>query len=234
MPDAEGPAAASPRDGFAAQLRGFGPTGVVALLAILLSGTPSVGRVAVPLGALLVLAWARRSGTPWNEIGYVPPKSWIASIAIGLAVGVPFKFLMKAVVMPLLGANPINRTYHYLAGNRAILPAAVWAMLVAGFGEETVFRGYLFERLGKLIAARPGAKAAILLLTSGLFALAHYPDQGLAGAEQAMCTGLVFGTIFIVTGQIWIPMIAHAAYDLTALAMIYGNVESAVAHWVFK
>jgi membrane protease YdiL (CAAX protease family) len=234
MSDAEGRAAASPRDGFAAQLRGFGPVGIVALVAILVSGTLTVGRVAVPLGALLVLAWVRWSGTPWNEIGYARPTNWITTLALGLAIGVPFKFLMKAVVMPLFGADPINRTYHYLAGNRAILPAALWAMLVAGFGEETVFRGYLFERLGKLIGARPGAKAAILLFTSGLFALAHYPDQGLAGAEQAMCTGLVFGTIFIVTGQIWIPMIAHAAYDLTALAMIYGNVESAVAHWIFK
>jgi len=53
-------------------------------------------------------------------------------------------------------------------------------------------------------------------------------------SEQATFTGLVFGTTFLVTGQIWIPMIAHAAFDLTALAMIYSNVESSVAHWIFK
>ena len=203
-------------------------------MAILFSGIVTVASVAIPAGGLLAVAWARWSGTPWAEIGYVRPKNWIASVAIGFAVGISVKFFLKAVVMPLLGADPVNRTYHYLVGNSALLPAATWTMLVAGFGEETVFRGYLFERLGRVIGPRPGANVIILLLASGLFAIAHYWDQGLAGAEQATFTGLVFGTIFIVTGQIWIPMIAHAAYDLTALAMIYWNAESTVAHWIFK
>jgi hypothetical protein len=43
---------------------------------------------------------------------------------------------------------------------------------------------------------------AIVLLTTAVFGLAHYPDQGLAGVEQATITGLVFGTIFAVTGRI--------------------------------
>jgi len=29
-------------------------------------------------------------------------------------------------------------------------------------------------------------------------------------------------------------MFAHAAFDLTAVVMIYYNVESSVAHWIFK
>jgi membrane protease YdiL (CAAX protease family) len=62
----------------------------------------------------------------------------------------------------------------------------------------------------------------------------HFVEQGVAGVEQAAVTGLMFGTIFAVTRQIWIPMLAHAAYDLTAIAMIYWNIESAAAHLVFK
>jgi membrane protease YdiL (CAAX protease family) len=73
-----------------------------------------------------------------------------------------------------------------------------------------------------------------VLLTSTVFALAHYSNQGLAGVEQAAITGLVFGTIFAVTGRLWMLMCAHAAFDLTALAIIYWNLESAVAHLVFK
>jgi hypothetical protein len=30
------------------------------------------------------------------------------------------------------------------------------------------------------------------------------------------------------------PMVAHAAFDLTALAIIYWNLESAVAHFVLN
>ena len=79
------------------------------------------------------------------------PQSWVATAAIGITFGVAFKFLMKTIVMPLLGADPINHAYHYLAGNRAALPAMLFTVIVgAGFGEETVFRGYMFERLGRL------------------------------------------------------------------------------------
>ena len=104
----------------------------------------------------------------------------------------------------------------------------------AGFGEETVFRGYLFERFGKLFGSGVWAKTSIVLLTAVWFGLGHYAVQGLAGAEQATIVGLVFGTIFAVTGRIWMLMCAHVAFDLTALAIIYWNLESDVAHFVFK
>ncbi|MGZ7079302.1 MAG: CPBP family intramembrane glutamic endopeptidase [Thermoanaerobaculia bacterium] len=227
-------------DPFAAQLRGFGPLGIFTIFVILFGnfqfhiGT-SPFPLFVPLGAILVLAWARRSHTPWREIGFARPASWIVTIAGGFALGITLKLLMKVIVMPLFGTNPINTTYHYLVGNRAAIPYALFAMIVgAGFGEETVFRGYAFERLGKLFGGSTGARVAIVLLTSGLFALGHLADQGVPGAEQAAITGLVFGTAFVVTGSIWMSMIAHAAFDLTAYWIIYWNYESVVAHLVFK
>jgi len=224
-------AAPPPVDRVAARLRGFGPLGILAGLVILLAGNYPVA----PLGGILVLAWVRWSRTPWREIGYVRPRSWTRDLVAGIVLGVVFKFLMKALVMPLLGAPPINEAYHYLAGNTAALPGAVYLMIAGGgFGEETVFRGFLFERLGKLFGASVGAKATMVLLSAGLFALLHYADQGLPGVEQASITGLVFGTIFAVIGRIWMPIVAHAAFDLTALAIIYWNVESTAAHLIFK
>jgi membrane protease YdiL (CAAX protease family) len=56
----------------------------------------------------------------------------------------------------------------------------------------------------------------------------------LPGAEQALVTGLVFGTIYAVTGRLWMVMVAHGAFDLTALWMIYWNLEGRIAHLVFK
>ena len=217
-------------DHVAAELRGFGPLGLLAILVILAGNA-----LFVPLSALLAVAWAWRSRTPWREIGYVRPRSWVRTVAAGVALGAAFKLLMKAVVMPLLGADPVNQAYHYLAGNRAALPAALYAMTVgAGFGEETIFRGWAFERLGKLLGSGAGAKAAIVLVTSLWFGADHYAVQGLAGAEQATIVGLVFGTIFAVTGRIWMLMCAHAAFDLTAVAIIFWDLESDVAHLIFK
>src|SRR5262249_11699177 len=174
-------ALATSGDRIAAKLRGFGPLGILAFLSIVLSGNVAVGKmVVVPVGAALVLLWTWLSRTPWREIGYLRPRTWVGTLAVGFAFGVAFKFVMKAIVMPLLGADPVNAAYHFLAGNRAALPAAVWAMISAGFAEETVFRGYLFERLRKLLGTGLGAKMATVLLTTAFFALVHYPDQGLA------------------------------------------------------
>jgi membrane protease YdiL (CAAX protease family) len=227
--DAGNPGSPLTEDRFATALRGFGPLGIFAVFVI------AAGQIVAPLSAVLVLAWTRLSRTPWREIGYVRPKSWIGSVVVGITFGIAFKFLMKSIVMPLLGADPINQAYHYLAGNLAALPAAVWTMIVvAGFGEETVFRGYMFERLGKLLGGSPVARIVIVLVTAALFGSLHYFEQGLAGAQQATITGLVFGIIFAITGRIWMLMCAHAAFDLTAVAMIYWNLESRVAHLIFK
>jgi uncharacterized protein len=218
-------------DRLAATLRGFGPLGLLAIAIIVIAGAALNSAVA----AVLVLAWARWSRTPWRELGYVRPRSWIGTVAFGLAFGVAFKLVMKAIVMPLLGADPVNRAYHFLAGNSAALPGMLLAVTIGGgFGEETFFRGYLFERLGKLFGTGSGAKAAIVAITSAVFALAHYSGQGVAGVEQAAITGLVFGAIFAATGRLWMPMFAHAAFDVTAIALIYWDVESKVAHLVFK
>jgi membrane protease YdiL (CAAX protease family) len=217
-------------DRLAAKLRGFGSLGILAILVILAGNF-----LIVPASAILVLAWARLSRTPWREIGYVRPQSWTRTIAVGIVFGIAFKFLMKAVVMPLLGAPPINQAFHWVTGNPAALPVMLYIIIAgAGFGEETIFRGWMFERFGKLFGSSAWAKTVIVLITTALFGLAHYSGQGIPGVEQAMIVGLVVGTIFTITGRIFMLMIMHAAFDLTALAMIYWNLETAVAHLIFK
>lgn len=217
-------------DSLAARLRGFGPLGILAALVILAGNF-----LFTPLSAILVLVWVRISRTPWREIGYVRPESWLRTLAIGIIFGASFKLVMKALVMPLFGAPAVNQAFHYLMGNRAALPGILLLVLVgAGFGEETLFRGYLFERFGKLFGESTWAKMVTVVLTSALFGVLHYPVQGLAGAEQATIFGLVFGTIFALKRQLFPLIIAHIAFDLVAVAIIYWDLESEVAHFIFK
>jgi membrane protease YdiL (CAAX protease family) len=75
---------------------------------------------------------------------------------------------------------------------------------------------------------------AIVVVTAVLFGAAHYAVQGVPGVQQATIVGLVFGAVFAATGEIWMLMIAHAAFDLAALAMIYWGLEYRVAHLVFR
>lgn len=66
-----------------------------------------------------------------------------------------------------------------------------------------------------------------------LFASAHLIDQGIPGAAQAVMTGLTFGTAYLLLGRLWPIMAAHAAYDVTAILLIYWNLETRVAHFLF-
>ena len=214
----------------AAKLRGFGPLGILAILVILAGNL-----VFPPLSAIFALVWVQQSRTPWSDLGFVRPRNWILTVTIGIVFGVTFKLVMKTIVMPLLGAPAINSAYHYLAGNTAALPGIIFVMIVvAGFGEEMLFRGYMFERLGKLLGSSIVATTSIVVLTSLIFGAEHLKDQGLAGAEQATIVGLAYGTIYAKTRQIWLLMIAHATFDIAAVAIIYWNVESDVAHFFFN
>lgn len=217
-------------DRLAEDLRGFGPLGILAILVIL-----SGNFLFAPLSAILALVWAWRSHTPWRELGFVRPESWVRTATIGIVFGVFLKFLVKMVLMPLLGGPPVNPAYHYLAGNTAALPGILIAVIVvAGFGEETLFRGYMFERSRRLFGGSVLAKMLTVVFTAAWFGSLHYREQGLAGAEQAWITGLTFGTIFAITGRIWMLMFAHAAYDVVAILLIYLNLESQAAHFLFK
>jgi membrane protease YdiL (CAAX protease family) len=225
----------TPENRFAADLRGFGPIGILAILLIILTGNIVFSNMLVlPIGAALVLAWVWLSHTAWKEIGYIKPANWIITILGGFAFGIAFKFGMKAIVLPLLGADPVNQAYHFLAGNKTLLPMAILAMFIVGFAEETVFRGFMFERLGKLIGPGFLKKPLIILITSAWFGFAHYNSQGTYGVIQGSMVGLVFGTIYSYTGRIWLLIFAHIAFDLTALAMIYWDLETDIAHFLFK
>jgi CAAX protease family protein len=215
-----------PSADLAARLRGFGPLGLAAIV-VVLAGSFIIN----PLSAALVLVWASVSRTPWREIGYVQPPSWLRDLVLGIVLGVALKLLMKAVVMPLLGADPINPRYQHLVGNPTAVLGMLFPVIVgAGWGEETVFRGYLFERLRKRLGWSPAARTGIVLITSALFGVAH---EGVSAIQQATLVGLLIGTIYAIQGRLWMVMFAHAAFDLTAVAIIYWNLETRIAHVFF-
>lgn len=184
---------------------------------------------------MLAMGWAYATHTPLEELGFVRPRSWVLTVLAGIALGAVFKFVMKAVVMPLLGAPPLNQAYGYLTGNTAALPGAIWTMLVvAGLGEETVFRGFLFQRARTLLGDSNVARAVAVVVSALIFGAAHYWTQGVPGVQQATIFGLVFGAIYVATRRLWLLIIAHAAFDLTALALIYWGLERAVATSIFS
>lgn len=216
--------------GVGAALRGVGPLGMAAALVVL-----ALGPAFEPFNALVVPVWAWMSGTPWRDLGCAKPRNWALTLAAGIVFGAVLKFAMKAVVMPLLGAPPTNAAFHYLVGNTSALSEMMFVVIVgAGWGEESVFRGFLFERLRKLLGSSVGATVTMVLLSAALFGPIHYLGQGLAGAEQATIFGILFATVFALTHDLWFLVAAHAAFDITAVLIIYLNAETSIAHLLFR
>jgi len=62
--------------------------------------------------------------------------------------------------------------------------------------------------------------------------MARYTGQGRDGVVQAIITGLTFGST-AYTGRLVFVMIAHAAFDVAAVLIIYFDFERRVAHLMF-
>ena len=217
-------------DWLSARLRGFGPIGVLTTLAVML-----LVPILFPLGAAVPLLWAWRSRTPHRELGLARPRSWPATIGFGILSGVAFKILMKSVIMPLLGAPPVNAAFQHLQGNAGALPGMMFNVIVgAGFGEELLYRGFLFLRLGQLLGGSRAAKVVIVLVTALYFGLIHYPGQGLPGAQQAVIMALTLGTLYARTGRLWFLVALHAAFDVAAVLIIYLGFETRLAQLFFR
>lgn len=216
----------------AAALRGFGPTGAIVFAAVIIAAT----FVETPVAALIVIVWALASRTRFRELGMVKPESWLAVIAGGVVAGIVLKLAMKAVLMPLLGAPAINTAFHDIqtapAGRLAFLIGYV--IIGAGFCEELVFRGYMFERFRAAGGDGWPMRVFTLLFCAAFFGALHFYPQGFYGALNAFFSGLITGTIFILNGRkLWFLVFMHAAYDLAAIAIIYFGLENAVAHSIF-
>jgi hypothetical protein len=93
---------------------------------------------------------------------------------------------------------------------------AVIAVL-AGFGEEMLFRGVIQNALGGWLGGTTGLWAACGL-ASLLFGFAHAVSA--AYAVLATLIGLYLGTLWIVTANLLVPVVAHGVYDFVALVYL--------------
>ena len=91
----------------------------------------------------------------------------------------------------------------------------VWHIVVisvlAGLGEELLFRGVLQPLIG-------------LPLASLVFGAVHVGGRSFVGyGVWAACIGALFGVLMVETGGLLAPIVAHAVYDALALAYVrYG------------
>ena len=79
----------------------------------------------------------------------------------------------------------------------------------AGFGEELAYRGYAIPA----VFLAGGSAPAALAVTSAAFAVLH-SYQGVLGVVRTGVVGMIMGMVFLHTGSVWPPMVAHILIDL--------------------
>ncbi len=130
----------------------------------------------------------------------VPPvvALWLLQRSTAPAV-LEFRRVVEELVGPLFADAPVT---HMVALG-----------LTAGVAEEALFRGLLQDGLTGLMGWLPA-----LLIASVLFGVVHW----LTGlyAFLAGVVGLYLGGLYLLTGNLLVPIVVHALYDVVALGYL--------------
>jgi uncharacterized protein len=189
-------------------------------LAVLLEG--SLALVAIALGVLvghspaarLRLVDAAHAGRMllWGVLAVAP--MWCA---FALLPRLPLPGLQRAF-------REVERVVARLFSGAGLRELAA-VSLAAGVGEELLFRGLLQDGLARWLGAPHGQDVG-LLVASVLFGLAHPISAGYA--VLAALNGAYLGGLMILTGSLWPPLVAHAAYDLLALQRVLAGTTPGI------
>jgi hypothetical protein len=194
---------------------------------------------------LFLLGWIsiRLRGLRWKDVGLncQPAFSVSKILIIGVLVGLGMEALELLATQPLLtkffNQGPDLHEYRRLVGNtRLLILGIVLSWMLAAFGEETVYRGYLTNRMAEIFGASKNAWIAAAILITWLFGFSHF-HQGPTGVTENIIDGAILAALYFATGRnLWAPIIAHGIQDTVDVLLIYfgmypGMNESDLALW---
>lgn len=166
------------------------------------------------LGLAAIALW-HFAGRDWAAMGFAASRE--SGVATGIAIGAFAALALRPIFVAFSpkAAAGIRKQFGPL---EAILPRdgrqLFWGLIVsvfAGVFEEIAYRGYLMAYFGTWLD-QWGALAA----SSLLFGLAHL-YQGKWGVPVTALLGALFGWIYIETGSLLLPVLLHAALDISAM-----------------
>jgi membrane protease YdiL (CAAX protease family) len=177
----------------------------------------------IDLFALGALSLAAR-GLSWREIGVRFSPTWPTLVLTGLVAGGLIEaqelLLTQPLLIRLIGRPPDLSEFHGVEGNwKAIWLGLPLIWVLAAFGEEWVYRGYLMNRLADLFSRRRAGWVASIVLANVVFGLAHF-YQGPTGMIEAGVDGILFAIVYFACGRNLIaPMVAHGVQDTIDLIL---------------
>ncbi len=177
---------------------------------------------------LLLLAWIslRLRRVQWKQIGFTRYRTWATTLLLGIAYGVGLElfdlFGKQPLLTHLIGKPPDLSNFPAVRGNlkfALVMIAVIW--ILAAFGEELVYRGYLMNRVADLGRGTRTAWIVSLFLISALFGFSHY-QQGFTGIIEEGSDGLILGLMYLAYRRnLAIPIVAHGICDTIDIALLF-------------
>lgn len=167
----------------------------------------------ISLTLALVLGWLwgkSLEDLPFRALGAYFTKNWFKDLIWGLIFGALSLALACAIAIAFGGLSfEFNRSFGTAAILLTLGVAAIVFAVAAAF-EEAFFRGYILQTFMRSRLTGFG-----ILLTSVLFAFAHYSNPG-ANALPLINTalaGLWLGVAYLKTRNLWFPFGVHLMWN---------------------
>lgn len=163
-------------------------------------------------------------GMGWGRIGFSFPRRWWVFVLVGLVGGALIEaqelYFTQPLLMQLTGKGPDLSDFRGVKGNWNYIGLglpAIWVL--AAFGEEWVWRGYVTNRLADLFGRSGAGWIGAVLIANAAFGFAHL-YQGPTGVMEAAEDGLLFAVLYFATGRNLIAaMVAHGMQDTIDLIL---------------
>lgn len=185
------------------------------------------------IATALIAFWS--DGFKWIGFGIGRPKwlrSILYSILYSLGIFIVIDILIQPLIELLFGVIDLSN-FDGIRGNlinTLILIAFMW--VVAGFGEEFLYRGFFMKRLAEIFGNTNKAWFLSAIIISSVFGLAHL-YQGLSGVIATGVVGFILSIIFIKNKtNLILVMFTHGFYDVIGILLIYFNKDKIFADWI--
>lgn len=185
------------------------------------SGWGIVAMVTLGFIGFVGVAWAVSDATGVSLRALIDPDP--AAFALGVLATLPMLIFLAVIMMaPGEGLRRFKDkqiTHFEKMGFSFTMPQIIAISLGAGISEELLFRGAL---QGWLMEIAPVWVA--ILAPSLVFGLVH--GANLTYMAIAAAIGVYFAVITLMTGNLVVPMTAHALYDVVALWVTARAIEA--------
>jgi membrane protease YdiL (CAAX protease family) len=215
-------------------------TSIGLLSLVLLVGVatlPNLGVISAWVFLLVAVLVGIRRGS-LVELGFRRPESWTRTVLMGLVLGIVVQLAFSIVIDPLIerltGSTIDISALDPMRGS--VVPYLLMLLIgwvVGGFLEEMLFRGYLLNRLKRVLGeGRPSVTVAVLL-PSVAFGMAH-SYQDISGMLSTGRIGFILGVVFVWNGyNLWLPILIHGFLDMVGLTLIFTDADKVLNSLLF-